>query len=168
MVASVGTATAYDADAVPVSGGGVGSWRARRAVQDQGDLRVFVRVFPFGVAATARAGRATATGDARVEVTGVSAQTALGVAQAGADAVTDVVGAPVDSLVGKAAAFDVHVLPVLRYVALETRSVDPPVGLTMASGDPPHEAVEPLAAIDRAWTDLQTEEDELLLLGVIV
>jgi len=102
------------------------------------------------------------------------------VAQAGADAVVETVGAVSVTAMGKAAVFDVHVLPVLPYTPVETRSIVERVG-TLALSSPSPLADGPVSypapdAIDRAWADLQgmknipggmAEDDELVLLGVI-
>jgi len=177
MVASVGTAVAFDADAVVISSG-VGSWRRHR-VADQRERRVFVTVFPSGVEVTARVGRTTASGDAVVAVDGVQADLALGEALASADVVVETVGAASATAMGTAAVFDVHVLPVLPYTPVETRSIhgvgNRPLSssIPVADGAGSHPAPD---AIDRAWTDLQgmknipggmDEDDELVLLGVL-
>jgi hypothetical protein len=172
MVASVGTATA--SDGTVVESGGVGSWSRRHHADEPGELRVSVTVFPFGVETTATVGQARAAGDARAAASGVVARATVGHATPSADVLVAPVGAASDVLVGKAAAFDVHVLPVLPYtsVVVEPRSVASHVGtlalsssIPLADGPASHPAPD---AIDRAWTTLQTEEDELLLLGVIV
>jgi len=169
MVASVGTATAFDADQVVVSSGGGGAWRG--AHREPGEPRVFVTVFPAGVEATARVGRASATGDAVIAADGLRLVASVGEAAARVDVVVETVGAKSVTQMGTAAVFDVHVLPVRPYTPVETRSIVERVGTLAPSSSRPladgvvsHPAPD---AIDRAWADLQTEDDELVLLGVI-
>lgn len=167
MVASVGQATAADASLVVVSGG-MGRWTASPAPvpRDAGELRVSVTVFPFGVDVTAHVGRATASGNASCAVTGLGMVADCGDVQASADAVIAATGVSSAMAVGKAAAFDVHVLPVLRYTAFRVDVVGSPLGVDARASVGTATAREP-DAIDRAWSNLQSEDDELLLLGVL-
>lgn len=168
MVATVGSALAFDADVVVVSGGMGGSWgRPFRAQADApiSELRVSVTVFPFGVEATMQAGRPIAAGDASIAVAGLEMAAAIGDVQAGADAVTAVPGVSTGVLVGKAAAFDVHVLPVRRYMAFRIDAMAAPLGVEAQAAAGVVARVPD--AIDRAWADLQTEDAELFQLGVL-
>ncbi len=147
----LGAVDAHVGVAVPTPAGGV-QRRPQRRVEPPPQPRIVPAIaYPDGVAFAIRLGRVVADASAQADAVGVELDAALGIVSATGGGAVEAVGVSQRLETGDALAIGAKAARVAQTVVYVTvpqrRRVD---------------------AIDRAWDDLQREEDELLeLLGVL-